>query len=357
MAWWRIDDEITENPKFDMLSSWEPDLLWHKCGPRASRGKTRGIVYPAMLMRGGAAAHIASKAKILKAAKELVTVELWHDEHTVKQCTPCMQILVLMDLPDGKLPEGAYLYHGWKRCNPWKDHEDDDIAKFKESRARQLKNMVELKGRVFARDRGRCRYCRVQVTTIPNDQKSKTRRVYDHVDPLGDNTYENLVIACGRCNGIKKDRTPDDAGMTLLPPPDGYVPSLESQGLPMADPGHAGSSPIEDKIEDTIEDGPRSENEPDRDPASRDARDGSGRVGTRSGPGSVGAGRAGPGSVGLGLVGLGGVGPGMAGIGLAGAVRAGSGAAGPGAPPSPQPPEPNDATSSPATDPRSTPDG
>lgn len=348
MAWWRIDDEITENPKFDMLSSWEPDLLWHKCGPRASRGKTRGIVYPAMLMRGGAAAHIASKAKILKAAKELVTVELWHDEMTVQQCTPCMQILVLMDLPDGKLPEGAYLYHGWKRCNPWKDHEDDDVTKFKETRARQLKDMVELRARVFARDRGRCRYCRVQVTTIPNDQRSKTRRVYDHVDPLGDNTYENLVVSCARCNGIKNNRTPDDAGMTLLAPPDGYVPSLEAQGLPPVEPDRAGTSRNEDANEDANEDGPRSENEPDQGPASCVARDGSGRVGTRSRPGSVGAGRAGPGSVGLGTVGS----------GLAGLVRAGPGGAGSGAEPSPpSTTEPNDATTSPATDPRSTPDG
>jgi hypothetical protein len=45
---------------------------------------------------------------------------------------------------------------------------------------------------------------------------------YDHVVPRrqgGKTVWENIVTCCYTCNGRKRDRTPEQAGMTLLRKP------------------------------------------------------------------------------------------------------------------------------------------
>lgn len=62
---------------------------------------------------------------------------------------------------------------------------------------------------VSARDKDTCRYC-----------GSKDHPSIDHIVPLvqgGGNELENLVIACRRCNSVKGGRTPEQAGMKILP--------------------------------------------------------------------------------------------------------------------------------------------
>jgi 5-methylcytosine-specific restriction endonuclease McrA len=57
------------------------------------------------------------------------------------------------------------------------------------------------------RDEGRCGYCRTFGDTV------------DHIVPRsrgGATTWENTVLACGPCNGRKRDRTPSEARMRLL---------------------------------------------------------------------------------------------------------------------------------------------
>jgi 5-methylcytosine-specific restriction endonuclease McrA len=67
---------------------------------------------------------------------------------------------------------------------------------------------------VLRRDRYRCGYCGRAGHTI------------DHVLPLsrgGTSTWLNTVTACGKCNGRKANRTPEEAGMALLFEP--WVPT------------------------------------------------------------------------------------------------------------------------------------
>jgi 5-methylcytosine-specific restriction endonuclease McrA len=67
---------------------------------------------------------------------------------------------------------------------------------------------------VYARDRGRCQYCGQRV---PRHQAT-----YDHVLPRaqsGKTTWDNVVIACMRCNQRKGNRVPAKAGMRLLSTP------------------------------------------------------------------------------------------------------------------------------------------
>lgn len=68
--------------------------------------------------------------------------------------------------------------------------------------------------RIIARDMSRCRYC-----------GKKTRGLHlnlDHVIPYthgGGRSDDNLVVACRRCNMRKRDMSPEQAGMALLPCP------------------------------------------------------------------------------------------------------------------------------------------
>jgi len=67
---------------------------------------------------------------------------------------------------------------------------------------------------VYARDSGRCQYCRTRVT--------RAEATYDHVVPRsqgGKTNWENIVIACVPCNQRKGGRTPVQAGMRLATTP------------------------------------------------------------------------------------------------------------------------------------------
>lgn len=73
--------------------------------------------------------------------------------------------------------------------------------------------------KLFERDKYMCAYCGMNGT-----YKELNR---EHIHPVskgGKNTWMNVVTACRSCNNHKRDRTPEQAGMTLLYAP--YVPNL-----------------------------------------------------------------------------------------------------------------------------------
>lgn len=79
---------------------------------------------------------------------------------------------------------------------------------------------------IFARDKYRCQYC--------NMKGKLAELTYDHVLPKsrgGKTTWTNIVTACQKCNGKKKDRTPREAGMKLRKKPiqPSWVPSMTIQ--------------------------------------------------------------------------------------------------------------------------------
>lgn len=72
---------------------------------------------------------------------------------------------------------------------------------------------------LYVRDRYLCAYCGNRV--LPH------KLTIDHIFPKsrgGKNIWTNAVTACKPCNHYKADRTPEEAGMTLLYVP--YVPTL-----------------------------------------------------------------------------------------------------------------------------------
>ena len=77
----------------------------------------------------------------------------------------------------------------------------------------------DARARIFKRHSGLCAYCGQPngVARPPHVTKLDATLTLDHVVPKahgGSDSERNLVAACRRCNNIKNDRTPDEAGMT-----------------------------------------------------------------------------------------------------------------------------------------------
>ena len=108
-------------------------------------------------------------------------------------------------------PAGAdYAVHGYLDTNPSRDEVDVARAKAAELRDPALRLAVR------ERDRDRCRYCHRPCRQ--HDHRSGAGLVLDHVDPAFADGVANLVVACRDCNSRKGNRTPAQAGLTLLPP-------------------------------------------------------------------------------------------------------------------------------------------
>lgn len=78
---------------------------------------------------------------------------------------------------------------------------------------------------VFTRDHFTCQYC--------GTQKPMRELNYDHVVPRdlrGKTVWENIVTSCYPCNTLKRNRTPQQAGMRLIKQP--VIPKT----LPMTSP-------------------------------------------------------------------------------------------------------------------------
>lgn len=73
----------------------------------------------------------------------------------------------------------------------------------------------DIRDAVRERDGDDCRYCWRKVLWGGRDVNGGT---FDHIDPMGPATLENLVVACRSCNSRKGQRTPAQAGMELLEP-------------------------------------------------------------------------------------------------------------------------------------------
>jgi hypothetical protein len=113
--------------------------------------------------------------------------------------------------------EGGYRIHDYLVFQPSRAdvERDREIAR----RRTAMNANPQLQEAIRARDGDACRYCGVSVK--PRDRKGPQGLTYDHVIPVvrgGDESVENLVVACRRCNMRKGGRTPDEAGMPLLGP-------------------------------------------------------------------------------------------------------------------------------------------
>lgn len=199
MPWFRTDDGAWAHPKFLAVGNAAAGAWWRMSG-YASHQRTDGWI-PETIAR-----QIVDGRRDLD---KLCTVSvpgcrgpLLHSPGDRCSC-----------LEDIRWPEGAggYWIHDFLTVNP--SREENDVAK---AQRKELRDR-ELRAEVRRRDGDRCRYCGIEVSWA--DRRSQRGAVLDHVDPRRAAGAENLVVSCRGCNSRKQKRTPEAAGMTLLPLP------------------------------------------------------------------------------------------------------------------------------------------
>lgn len=92
------------------------------------------------------------------------------------------------------------------------------IIKGRAEASRRQMSLTVTRARLFARDGHTCAYCGTTFAAHKLD--------IEHIFPKsrgGPMSWMNTVTACKRCNNIKKNRTPEEAGMPLLYVP--YIPN------------------------------------------------------------------------------------------------------------------------------------
>jgi hypothetical protein len=202
MTWFKVDDQFLTHRKA-LAAGPAGRFLWYTVGTLCAASNV-GVADPPTLQMAG----FMTGVDVPDTAALLVGAGLWHDDKTIKRCAPCKDRI-------GKLNPGSFFFHQWWEHQLSGQEAKDSLERFRWSRAKRLKRDFRLLTAIYERDAGHCRYCDRLV-----DFENPTRAdgaSHDHVDPMGDNTLENVVLACRRCNGNKKNRTPEDAGMPLLP--------------------------------------------------------------------------------------------------------------------------------------------
>ena len=211
MSWFKIDDGFWSHPKILALSP-EAIALWVRAGSWCSQQLTDGEVkrHVTPLFMAGP-----------EAISELVEVGLWDS-----------------------IPTG-YQFHDWLEYQPSRESVLSERAS--NAKRQAVSRNPDLRDAIKARDGDLCRYCGTRV--VWTDRKSARGGTYDHVDPAGESTVENLVVCCRGCNSRKGKRTPEQAGMAIIQVGSGFdldtnldISDLESEGVPESDLDQLGSS-------------------------------------------------------------------------------------------------------------------
>lgn len=209
MAWGRMDDQMSDHPKIiaagnAATGAWVRLLSW------SNRYGTDGLV-PTHVLRGYATR--TETARLLSLGPS--GAPLLHGPGDQCRCLVTGQ----------PVPARTYALHDFDDYN-----ELAAELRLRAARRAELRDPA-LRLAVRNRDRDLCRYCAVACTVT-----GPRRLELDHIDPRVAHGAVNLVVACHACNAGKGNRTPDEAGMTLLP-----VPSSElSDGRSTMDSHAAG---------------------------------------------------------------------------------------------------------------------
>ncbi len=185
MPWFPLSDELYRDPRFAGLTG-DGLALWTRANSWCADRLTDGLVPSAMLatFSGATPDHAA----------ELVDAGVW------KRARGGFQVV---DWPGFLTKEAVTQRRTGSKVRK---------ALYRDS---------ELTLSVRERDGDTCRYCGRQVKW--SDRRGQLGGTYDHVIPVksgGKSTLDNLVVACRACNSRKCDRTPEQARMSLNPPPD-----------------------------------------------------------------------------------------------------------------------------------------
>lgn len=233
MTWVRHSDK-THRDEALHLAGRDGKLLWYdamgECAAHDDGAGRDGVLTMPMVRAAAVLSEPVLAYKRL--TPKLVDLGLWHDVETVGACEDCMAH------GGDKLHPTQFLIHQWWEHLLTSAGKRDGIVREHETRGKRLDRHPALTAMIRKRDRDLCRYCGI-LTTWNGDRRSKTAGTYDHKDPFGGNSLANVVVACRKCNGVKKDRTPEQAGMVLLPEPAPYQATDQTTGLDPINPDQA----------------------------------------------------------------------------------------------------------------------
>lgn len=195
MPWARLDDQFHAHPK--TRAAWQRE-------PRAVGMHVMAISYCAGLLTDG-----------------------FIDEHFVgeKLPRPAERRRVTSALVDAGLWEpadGGWLIHDWLdyqessveialRRSGNRGGRDQNLDKDRKDLSRD----PELIRRVRARDLDKCRFCGRQISW--KNRRGSDGGTYVFISALGEKSAENVVVSCRECSERKGSRTPEQAGMRVLP--------------------------------------------------------------------------------------------------------------------------------------------
>ncbi|UQN30671.1 HNH endonuclease signature motif containing protein [Brachybacterium kimchii] len=215
-------DELNANPKIRSLldrnlagdaTGTIACTLWTLAGTASRGAMTDGVITRADTVR-----IMLNHDWADLGARLLVEVGLWHDAVSEAACETCTQHLASCSTCR-PLRGDEYRFHDW-----WQRGYDHGVqAKLNIAKKKELQNK-QLRAQVWERDctpgdpeTAPCRLCGTLLKR--QDRKSDRAPETDHVDPWLAIGAANLITVCRSCNRTKGQRTPEDAGMTLLPPP------------------------------------------------------------------------------------------------------------------------------------------
>ena len=210
MSWQRKDDGWLMHPKVRAMGL-HGRAVWDAASNWSCAQLTDGFVPVHMLASIAVLADVPLE-DAQNCAERLVALGSWHRSDD-RDCR-CVA--------DRRPDRAAATEPGWIIH----DHLDYQRARVdvlaeravkKRSRHLQSKDMEPVRAEVLARDGDLCRYCGTEVVRKGRGSRGPFGATFDHVDPAEGNTVDNLVVSCRRCNSLKKDRTPADAGLTLHP--------------------------------------------------------------------------------------------------------------------------------------------
>lgn len=189
--WTKLDDGLLDHPKLYKAGS----LIGGTHGVMVALGVySAGLLYANRQLTDGYVPRVMARSfcRHNRVSDALVEAGLWE-----------------------RLADGGFQIHDFHAHNftakEVKERREWDIKR------KALYSDAELVAAIRQRDQHKCRYCGLEVHW--NDRRGPLGGQYDHVNPRGDNSLENVVVACRRCNNKKGGRTPDQAEMRLLPAP------------------------------------------------------------------------------------------------------------------------------------------
>ena len=227
MPYWLESDDFHSRPVWEVLADGVADVVDQLQAAYARlKSEASHILSEGYLTEGAVMRLCRGRRKIVE-----------------KLCTPVLGDKPLLHRPgdececlgDTWVTGYGYRIHNFLRRNPSRREYNRNRAQKADLRD------ARLKGLVYRRDGGCCRYCRSGPLS-PKAVRAKDRRKvlhYDHVDPDQPATPDggNFVVACGRCNEAKGKRTPYEADMVLLPEPTPeQAAAMERRPLQLLDP-------------------------------------------------------------------------------------------------------------------------